>query len=112
MNSIALKALERAQFQQMARDMQMKAARPKPVNVTPIKPGEPLPELVITGPINRVMELEGKRFALDFVQGLGAAIRREPVRTKAIADLTRYAQQQPDSVASGVKIVIDVLKGA
>ncbi|QXZ17340.1 hypothetical protein KVQ82_16565 [Pseudomonas sp. AO-1] len=58
------------------------------------------------------MQLEGKRYAMDFVQGLGASIRREPVRTKAIADLTRYAQQQPDSVASGVKIVIDVLKGA
>lgn len=64
------------------------------------------------GPINRVMELEGKRFAVDFVQGLGASVRREPVRTKAIADLTRYAAQQPASVASGVKIVIDMLKGA
>ncbi|QLG96457.1 hypothetical protein HZF02_18050 [Pseudomonas yamanorum] len=73
---------------------------------------EPLPELIITGPINRVMELEGKRYAVDFVQGLGAAIRREPIRNKAIADLTRYAVQQPASVASGVKIVIDMLKGA
>ena len=46
------------------------------------------------------------------VQGLGASIRREPVRTKTIADLTRYAVAQPSSVASGVKIVIDLLKGA
>lgn len=73
---------------------------------------EPLPDLVITGPINRVMELEGKRWATDFVQGLGASIRREPTRTKAIADLTRYAAAQPFSRASGVKIVIDMLKGA
>ncbi|NMZ81359.1 hypothetical protein HBO26_18915 [Pseudomonas mandelii] len=58
------------------------------------------------------MELEGKRYALEFVRALGAAIRREPVRTKAIADLTRYAANRPASVASGVKIVIDVLKGA
>ena len=72
----------------------------------------PLPDLVITGPINRVMELEAKRWALDFVQSLGASIRREPTRTKAIADLTRYAVAQPSSVASGVKIVIDLLKGA
>lgn len=72
----------------------------------------PLPQIVITGPINLVMELEGKRYALEFVRGLGASIRREPVRTKAIADLTRYAAQRPSSVASGVKIVIDLLKGA
>lgn len=73
---------------------------------------EPVPDLVITGPINRVMELEGKRYALEFVRALGASVRRAPVREKAIADLTRYAAQQPASVASGVKIVIDVLKGA
>jgi len=78
---------------------------------TPIQ-AAPLPQIVITGPINRVMELEGKRYALEHVRGLGASIRREPVRTKAIADLTRYAAQRPSSVASGVKIVIDVLKGA
>ena len=57
-------------------------------------------------------EVAGKRWALDFVQALGSSIRREPVRTKAIADLTRYAAQQPSSVASGVKIVIDLLKEA
>lgn len=73
---------------------------------------KPAPALVITGPINRVMELEGKRYAVSFVQALGASIRREPIRTKAIADLTRYALAQPASVASGVKIVIDLLKGA
>lgn len=73
---------------------------------------QPLPEIIITGPINRVMELEGKRYAVSFVQALGASIRREPIRTKAIADLTRYALAQPASVASGVKIVIDLLKVA
>lgn len=67
---------------------------------------------VITGPINRVMELEGKRYALEFVRALGSSVRREPIRTKAIADLTRYAAQRPSSVASGVKIVIDMLKEA
>ena len=78
----------------------------------PIQSSELLPDLVITGPINRVMEVAGKRWALDFVQALGPSIRREPVRTKAIADLTRYAVQQPASVASGVRIVIDMLKEA
>lgn len=101
MNSLAQKALDRAR-------------KPAPASklLPPVLANEPLPELVITGPINRVMELEGKQFAVGFVQGLGASIRREPVRTKAIADLTRYAVQQPASVASGVKIVIDLLKEA
>ena len=102
MNSIANEALARA----------LGKALSAPTEKQRAQPAQPVPDLVITGPINRVMELEGKRYALDFVRALGAAIRREPIRTKAIADLTRYAQQQPDSVASGVKIVIDVLKGA
>lgn len=101
MNSLAQQALDRAR---------------KPVPASKLLPSvmanEPLPDLVITGPINRVMELEAKRWATDFVLALGPSIRREPVRTKAIADLTRYAAQQPPSVASGVKIVIDMLKGA
>ena len=106
MNPLALRALEEALTRQ----------RPAPTRTSkllpPVLANEPLPALVITGPINRVMELEGKRYAVAFVQALGPSIRREPTRTKAIADLTRYAVQQPASVASGVKIVIDLLKGA
>ena len=102
MNSLAQQALDRA------RQTPARASKFLP----PVLANEPLPDLVITGPINRVMELEGKRFAVAFVQALGPSIRREPTRTKAIADLTRYAAQQPASVASGVKIVIDLLKGA
>ena len=106
MNPTAFKALADAL------DRQFQAPKPKPKLLPPVLANEPLPELVITGPINRVMELEGKRWAVDFVQALGASIRREPTRTKAIADLTRYAAAQPPSRASGVKIVIDMLKGA
>jgi len=112
MNSIAQQALSRAFGKampaptgkpQQPRDYVGAASEYGPI---------PLPQIVITGPINRVMELEGKRYALEHVRGLGASIRREPVRTKAIADLTRYAAAQPSSYASGVMIVIEVLKGA
>ncbi|WP_448675830.1 hypothetical protein MOQ67_05165 [Pseudomonas sp. LY-1] len=106
MNPIAFKALADAL------DRQFQAPAPNPKVIPPVLVNEPLPALVITGPINRVMELEGKRYAVDFVQGLGASIRREPIRAKAIADLTRYAATRPASVASGVKIVIDMLKEA
>ena len=74
MNPLAQQALDRAR------------ESAAPALIVPIQANPPLPELVITGPINRVMELEAKRWALDFVQGLGASIRREPVRTKAIAN--------------------------
>lgn len=100
MNSIAQQALDRAR------------ATPASKLLPPIVANEPLPNLVITGPINRVMEISGKKYALEHVRGLGASISRQPVREKAIADLTRYAAQQPASVASGVKIVIDLLKEA
>lgn len=106
MNPTAFKALADAL------DRQFQAPKPKPKLIPPVLANEPLPELVITGPINRVMELEGKRYAVEFVQGLGSSVRREPVRIKAVADLTRYAAQQPTSVASGVKVVIDLLRGA
>jgi hypothetical protein len=88
------------------------ASAPAQKLIVPILANEPLPEIVITGPINRVMELEGKRYAVDFVQGLGTDIRNPKVVAKAIADLTRYAAAQPSSVASGIKLVIDLLKGA
>ena len=101
MNSLAQQALDRA-----------RKTVPASKLLPPVLANEPLPELVITGPINRVMELEGKRYAVGFIQALGPSIGREPTRAKAIADLTRYAVQQPASVASGVKIVIDLLKGA
>lgn len=101
MTSLAQQALDRTR-------------KPVPASklLPPVLANEPLPELVITGPINRVMQLNGRRWATDFVQGLSASIRREPVRTKAIADLTRYAVLQPASAASGVKLVIDLLKEA
>ncbi|WP_230679648.1 hypothetical protein [Pseudomonas fluorescens] len=102
MNSLAQQALDRA----MGRPLPVPTGKPE------ASAAEPVPDLVITGPINKVMQLEGKRYALDFVRALGASVRRAPIREKAIADLTRYAAVQPSSVASGVKIVIDVLKGA
>lgn len=104
MNPTAFKALADAL------DRQFQTPKPKPKLLPPILANEPLPELIITGPINRVMELEGKRYALDFVRALGSSVQREPVRTKAIAELTRYAVAQPSSVASGIKQVIDMLK--
>ena len=100
MNPVAQRALDRAR------------ESPPPALIVPIQAAPPLPELVITGPINRVMELEGKRFALEVVQALGSSIRNPSVVKQVIGNLTRTAVAQPSSYASGIKLVIDLLKGA
>lgn len=76
---------------------------------TPI-PAIPLPQIVITGPINRVMEIEGRNYALVVVRSFGASLRRPEIAAKAIANLTRTAAAMPSSYASGIKQVIDLLQ--
>ena len=100
MNSIAQRAIDRA-----------RESAP-PALIAPIQANPSLPELIITGPINRIMELEGKRFALEVVQALGSSIRNPSVVKQVIGNLTRTAVAQPSSYASGIKLVIDLLKGA
>ena len=100
MNPIAQRALDRAR------------ETSPPALIIPVQANPPLPELVITGPINRVMELEGRNYALDVVRSLGASIRNPPVVANTIRNLTMTAAAQPSSYASGIKQVIDVLKGA
>lgn len=87
--------------------MNQSAHQPAPVQVLA---NPPLPEIIIAGPINRVMELEGKRYAVDVVQSAGADIRRPQVVEKIIRNLTIYAAQQPSSVAQGIMSVIDLLR--
>ena len=81
-----------------------------PALIAPIQANPPLPDLVITGPINRVMELEGKNFALEVVRDLGPSIRNPKIASQVIANLTRTAVAQPSSYASGIKQIIDLLK--
>lgn len=63
-----------------------------------------------TQPVNRVMFLEGKRYAVDFVQALGASIRNPKVVAKAAQDLALNAEAQPYSRAQGIKEVIQLLE--
>lgn len=98
MNSLAQHALDRARETYAS------------TLIIPIQTSPPLPHLVITGPINRVMEQEGRRYALDVVKSLGASIRNPLVVANTIRNLTMTAAAQPSSYASGIKQVIDVLK--
>lgn len=78
--------------------------------IAPAKVKPQLPEIVITGPINRVMELEGRSYAVDVVRSLGSSIRNPLVVASTIRNLTMTAAGQPSSHASGIKQVIDLLK--
>lgn len=98
MNSIAQRALDRA------RDI------PAAEVIAPAQAELVLPEIVITGPINRVMQLEGQRFAVDVVKSLGSSISNPLVIASTIRNLTATATASPSSYASGIKLVTDLLK--
>ena len=100
MNSIAQRALVRA------REI------PAATLIVPAASSLPVPEIVITGPINHVMELEGRSYAVDVVRSLGSSIRNPLVVASTIRNLTITATGQPSSHASGIKQVIDLLKEA
>ncbi|MGO2489892.1 MAG: hypothetical protein ACTH8C_21925 [Pseudomonas taetrolens] len=100
MNSIAQRALDRA------RDI------PASEVTAPVQAALALPEIVISGPINRVMQLEGQRFAVDVVKSLGSSISNPLVITSTIRNLTATATASPSSYASGIKQVTDLLRDA
>ena len=95
MNSIAQRALDRAR--------EIAAA----TLIVPVASSPPVPK-----PINRVMELEGRSYAVDVVRSLGSSIRNPLVVASTIRNLAMTAAGQPSSHASGIKQVIDLLKEA
>ena len=100
MNSIAQRALARA--------------RNVPASgvIAPVQAAIALPEIEITDPINRVMQLEGQRFAVDVVKSLGSSISNPLVIASTIRNLTATATASTSSYASGIKRVTDLLREA
>ena len=98
MNSIAQRALDRAR------------GIPASKVIAPVQAALALPEIVISGPINRVMQLEGQRFAVDVVKSLGSSISNPLVIASTIRNLSATATASPSSYASGIKLVTDLLR--
>lgn len=105
MASIAKKALQEARLRLSGKNKLSKAttqvaagpvANQKPKNM----------EVVITGPINHFMLLEGRSWALEIVTSLQAA----PL-TVIIEHLSGAATGRPSSYAAGIKSVIKELQG-
>jgi len=104
MNPLTFRALEEA--------FAGRAPAPAPKLIPPVLANPPLPEIVITGPINRVMFLEGKRYALDVARAAGDDILKQSEVEKLIRNLTTYAVAQPSSVAAGIMEVLDLLRSS
>ncbi|MBH3308993.1 hypothetical protein I5P84_05935 [Pseudomonas mosselii] len=105
MGSLAEMALEHARLR-----LKGKVKQPKPRASQVAAPGKPAQlkslEVVITGPINHLMFLEGRNWAVDMV----ASLRAAPADV-VIERLTGATSGRPGSYAAGIQSVINELRG-
>ncbi len=103
MGSLAEMALQHAR-QRLAG--KAKASMPKKAPVVPAPAARPKSmDLVVTGPINHFMFLEGRSWAIEMV----ASLRAAPVAV-VIERLTGAAVGRPSSYAAGIQSVIKELQ--
>ncbi|NWA03757.1 hypothetical protein [Pseudomonas gingeri] len=67
-------------------------------------------EIDTSGPINRVMYLEGRGFALEMIRCAGDTLTESSHIQKLIQALIRAAISRPASYAKGIKDVIELLE--
>lgn len=103
MNSLALRALDRARQRVSGQTAKRSAAASAVVQPSVVRSLE----VVIDGPINHFMFLEGRAWAVEMVKSL----RASPVET-VIERLSGAASGRPGSYAAGIDSVIRQLKGA
>lgn len=104
MGSLAEMALQRARQRLAGVDRPRKPVRPAAVATPAAKPKSM--DLVVSGPINHFMFLEGRNWAIDMVASLRAA--PAPV---VIERLAGAAVGRPGSYAAGIQSVIKELRG-
>ncbi|TYO83692.1 hypothetical protein DQ397_000779 [Pseudomonas sp. CK-NBRI-02] len=100
MGILAEMALRRARGR--LNSVQSRAAAKAPVKA---EVGPTSSEVVVTGPINRFMFLEGRSWAVDMV----ASLRASPV-TEVIERLVGAAADRPGSYAAGIRSVVQELQ--
>lgn len=100
MGILAEMALRRARGR--LNSVQSRAAAKAPVKA---EVGPTSSEVVVTGPINRFMFLEGHSWAIDMV----ASLRASPVAV-VVERLAGAAVDRPGSYAAGIESVIKELK--
>lgn len=105
MNIIATMALRRALGRRNS--VHSRAAAKVPACSGDEAPKSSDKPVVITGPINRYMFLQGREWAIDMV----ASLRAAPVDL-VIERLSGAAAGRPGSYAAGIECVVDELKRA
>lgn len=103
MSSLAEQALERARLRlagQASKQPTSEVAKLSPPSAAPARSLE----VVVDGPINHFMFLEGRAWAIDMVKSL----RASPA-AQVIERLRGAAVNRPGSYAAGIKSVIDAL---
>lgn len=99
MNNLAMQALNRARH---------KLASPptRPVEKISVQPTLPISTgVLVDGPINHFMFLEGRRHAIDLAGTLSALPGDE-----VIANLEQSSAGRPASYAAGIKSIVDAIK--
>ncbi|MFZ5938739.1 hypothetical protein BGP84_06515 [Pseudomonas putida] len=105
MNILASMALRRARGQLNSVQSRAAGSQSTPAVATTIAPATK--DVVITGPINRYMFLQGREWAIDMV----ASLRAAPVEL-VVERLTGATEGRPGSYAAGIQSVVDELKNA
>ena len=75
------------------------------INMLPNARGLQSLEVIVDGPINHFMYLEGRRHAIDLASSLSAIPAAE-----IIASLCRSGAGRPASYAQGIKSIVDAIK--
>lgn len=102
MGILAEMALRRARGR--LHSVQSRAAGGTPTMGPRIRPA-PAPEVVVTGPINRFMYLEARKWAIDLV----ASLRGSPVEV-VVERLAGATEGRPGSYVAGIQSVIGELQ--
>lgn len=105
MGSLAEMALEHARLRIAGRAVKVPAPAVPKISVPALSTKPQSLEIVVTGPINQFMFLEGRSWAVDMV----ASLRASPI-VVVIERLAGAAVDRPGSYAAGIQSVIDELE--
>ncbi|WP_338523326.1 hypothetical protein NUH87_26585 [Pseudomonas batumici] len=107
MNALARRALDRA----LGSPLPVPQPKPRVVQTfADVLVQLDLNEIDTSGPINRVMYLEGRQFAVDMVEHAGDTLTEPAHIAKLVQALIRAAVSRPPSHAKGIKDVIELLE--
>lgn len=107
MSSLAEQALEHARLRLAGKLPASPTTKAPKINIPPTSPQPVSLGVVVDGPINNFMYLEGRRHALDLASSLSALPTDEVIKS-----LTRSAVGRPSSYALGIKSIMNAIQAS